>query len=186
MVGLVLVLLLLLMALFADFFAPMDPKEQGTSFSPPDALMFTAPDGSFSLIPKVYPIVDTDQLDPITFQPLTAPDMEHPIDLGFFVKGYSYKIFWLIPADIHFFGSTNGAPGPLPRHRQARPRHPLARHHRLAHLAHHRAGRGHASPPSSAPASASPRAISAAASTPGCSASSRSSSPSRNCRSIWR
>ena len=36
--------------------------------------------------------------------------MEHPIDLGFFVKGYSYKIFWLIPADIHFFGSTNGAP----------------------------------------------------------------------------
>ena len=72
--------------------------------------MFKAPDGSFSLIPKVYPIVDSDQLDPITFQPIPRPDMEHPIDLGFFVKGYSYKIFWLIPADIHFFGAANGVP----------------------------------------------------------------------------
>ena len=87
----------------------MDPNHQDTNFSPPDALMFEAPDGSFSLIPKVYPIVDSDQLDPITFQPIPAPDMKHPIDLGFFVKGYSYRIFWLIPADIHFFGSVNGA-----------------------------------------------------------------------------
>jgi peptide/nickel transport system permease protein len=110
MVGLILVVLLLVMAVFADFFAPMGPKEQGTSFAAPDALMFTAPDGSFSLIPKIYPIVDSDQLDPITFQPIAAPDMEHPINLGFFVKGYRYFFFWLIPSDIHFFGSTNGAP----------------------------------------------------------------------------
>ena len=110
MVGLVLVVMLLVMAVFADFFAPMDPKEQGTSFTSPDVLMFAAPDGSFSLIPKIYPIVETDQLDPITFQPITAPDMKHPVDLGFFVKGYSYKIFWLIPGDIHFFASANRAP----------------------------------------------------------------------------
>ena len=36
--------------------------------------------------------------------------MKHPIDLGFFVKGYAYKIFWLIPADIHFFGAVTGVP----------------------------------------------------------------------------
>ena len=110
MVGLILVALLLLMAVFADFFAPMDPDRQGTSFSAPDAVLFESPDGSFSLIPKIYPIVDSDQLDPITFQPIAAPDMAHPIDLGFFVRGYSYKIFWLIPSTIHFFGSTNNAP----------------------------------------------------------------------------
>ncbi len=109
MVGLVLVAMLIVMTLFADFFAPMDPNHQDTNFSPPDALMFEAPDGSFSLIPKVYPIVDSDQLDPVTFQPIQAPDMKHPIDLGFFVGGYSYRIFWLIPASIHFFGSVNGA-----------------------------------------------------------------------------
>ena len=110
MIGLVLVALLLVMAVFADFFAPMEPKEQGTSFSPPDALMFAAADGSFSLIPKLYPIVETDEFDPVTFQPLTKPDMEHPIELGFLVKGYRYKVFWLIPSDIHFFGSANGDP----------------------------------------------------------------------------
>ncbi len=110
MVGLVLVIMLIIMTLFADFFAPMDPNRQGTNFSAPDALMFKAPDGSFSLIPKVYPIVDSDKLDPITFQPIAAPDMKHPIDLGFFVKGYAYKIFWLIPADLHFFGAVTGVP----------------------------------------------------------------------------
>ena len=110
MIGLVLVVVLLVMAVFADFFAPMEPKEQGTSFSAPDALLFTAPDGSFSLVPKIYPIVDGDQLDPITFQPISAPDMAHPIDLSFFVRGYHYKIFWLIPSDIHFFGATAGVP----------------------------------------------------------------------------
>lgn len=109
MVGLVLVVMLIIMTLFADFFAPMDPNRQGTNFSAPDALMFKAPDGSFSLIPKIYPIVDSDKLDPVTFQPIAAPDMKHPIDLGFFVKGYAYRIFWLIPADIHFFGAVNGA-----------------------------------------------------------------------------
>src|SRR5581483_1323953 len=31
-------------------------------------------------------------------------------DLGFFVRGYSYKLLWLIPTDIHFFGSTAGVP----------------------------------------------------------------------------
>lgn len=110
MIGLVLVLVLLVMSVFADFFAPMDPRQQGTSFAAPDALMFTAPDGSFSLIPKVYPIVDSDKLDPVTYQPIAAPDMAHPTDLGFFVKGYRYFLFWLIPADIHFFGATTGTP----------------------------------------------------------------------------
>ncbi len=110
MIGLILVAMLLLMAVFADFFAPMNPKDQGTSFTPPDVVMFIAPDGSFSLIPKLYPIVESDELDPITYQPLTAPDMEHPIQLGFFVRGYAYEMFWLIPANLHFFGSTNGTP----------------------------------------------------------------------------
>jgi peptide/nickel transport system permease protein len=110
MIGLVLVVMLLVMAVFADFFAPMDPKEQGTSFTPPDVIMFTAPDGSFTLIPKLYPIVESDELDPITYQPLTAPDMDNPIDLGFFVKGYSYELFWIIPASVHFFGATDGRP----------------------------------------------------------------------------
>ncbi len=110
MLGLVLVVMLLVMSVFADFFAPMDPKDQGDSFAPPDMLLFSAPDGSFSLIPKLYPIAESDKLDPITFQPLTGPDMEHPIDLGFFVSGYHYHVFWFIPGSIHFFGAADGRP----------------------------------------------------------------------------
>ena len=110
MIGLVLVALLLIIAVFADFFAPVDPKQPNLAFAPPDHITFSAPDGSFSLIPYVYPIIETGEYDPITFQPLTGPDMENPTPLGFFVPGYSYYVLWVIPSNIHFFGSTNGKP----------------------------------------------------------------------------
>src|SRR3569623_1367607 len=61
MIGLVLVTLLLLMAVFADFFAPMDAKLQTISLAAPDSISFTAPDGSFSLLPTIYPLVESDQ-----------------------------------------------------------------------------------------------------------------------------
>ena len=111
MIGLVLVVLMLVISVFADFFAPMDPNAQNVSFAPPDNISFEAPDGSFSLFPYVYPIVELEgQFDPVTFQPLTGPDKSNPTPLGFFTKGYSYYLFWFIPANIHFFGATNGHP----------------------------------------------------------------------------
>jgi peptide/nickel transport system permease protein len=110
MIGLVLVIALLVIAVFADFFAPMDPKEQQISFAPPDHISFEAPDGSFSLFPYVYPIIETGELDPVTFQPLTGPDKTNPTPLGFFVKGYPYYLLGFIPANRHFFGSRNGNP----------------------------------------------------------------------------
>jgi peptide/nickel transport system permease protein len=109
MIGLVLVAAMLTISVFADLFAPMDPNAQNISFAPPDSISFEAPAGGFSLIPYVYPIVElAGQFDPVTFQPLTGPDKTNPTSLGFFVQGYSYYLFWFIPANIHFFGSTNG------------------------------------------------------------------------------
>jgi peptide/nickel transport system permease protein len=110
MIGLVLIVMLLLMAIFADFFAPMDPKQADIAFAPPDEISFFNADGSFSLMPIVYPIIETGEFDPITFQPMTGPDTSNPTPLGFFVKGSPYRLFWLIPADVHFFGATNGSP----------------------------------------------------------------------------
>jgi peptide/nickel transport system permease protein len=110
MMGLVLVSALLIMAIFGDFFAPMDPKDQTLSFAPPDSIAFENSDGSFSLFPKIYPIVESDELDPITFQPITGPDLKNPTQLGFLVPGYSYKILWLIPANVHFFGAAENKP----------------------------------------------------------------------------
>ena len=109
-IGLVLVGLLIVVALFADFFAIMDPKLPALAFAPPDNISFEAPDGGFSLLPFVYPIIETGEFDPVTFQPLTGPDRTNPTPLAFFVKGYPYRFFWLIPSDIHFFGASNGQP----------------------------------------------------------------------------
>ena len=110
LLGLILVALLLIMAVFADFFAPVDPKASYVGFSPPAHIAFAAPDGGFSLIPRVYPIVEGGELDPITFQPLSGPDFDNPIELGFFVSGYRYQLLGLIPADIHLFGARGDQP----------------------------------------------------------------------------
>jgi peptide/nickel transport system permease protein len=110
MTGLILCVLLIVMALFGDFFAPMDPKRQDIPFAPPDHISFEAPDGSFSILPFVYPIIETGEFDPVTFQPLVGPDKTNPTALSFFVPGHSYRILGLIPSNIHFFGSVDGRP----------------------------------------------------------------------------
>jgi peptide/nickel transport system permease protein len=107
MVGLVLVVLLAIVAIFADFFAPMDPKQPGLAFAPPDHVSFFAPDGGFSLMPYAYSIGETGELDPVTFQPITGPDLENPIRLGFLVEGKPYRLFGLIPMKRRFFGARD-------------------------------------------------------------------------------
>ncbi len=109
MIGLVLVGLLLLMALFADFFAPVDPRFTDVGFAPPELVSMTGKDGEW-VMPRTYPMKESDALDPVTFQPLTGPDFDTPQSLGFFVKGFEYRLLWLIPADRHFFGSVDGRP----------------------------------------------------------------------------
>jgi peptide/nickel transport system permease protein len=110
MVGLVLVAMLAVVAIFADFFAPMDPKQPGVAFAPPDHVSFFAPDGGFSLMPYAYSIGETGELDPVTFQPLTGPDLDNPIRLGFLVAGTPYRLFGLIPMETRFFGARDGKP----------------------------------------------------------------------------
>lgn len=59
MAGLVLVVLLLLMAIFADFFAPMDPKATDVGFAPPQMMSFHDKDGNFVFQPRVYTLSDS-------------------------------------------------------------------------------------------------------------------------------
>jgi peptide/nickel transport system permease protein len=98
------------MSILAPFFAPVDPKDTDTGFSPPDSVYFTGKDGVFSFRPRIYPLVEGTDLDSVTFQPLLAPDYDHPIPLGFFVKGADYPVLGLFSFDRHFFGSIDGKP----------------------------------------------------------------------------
>ncbi|HEX8044496.1 ABC transporter permease [Rhizobium sp.] len=108
--GLILVILLLLMALFAEFISPDDPKATDTGFAPPQVISFHDKDGNFVFQPRVYALAESDELDPVTFQPVVGPDYNNPRLLGFFVKGTPYMLFGLIPGDRHLFGSTDGQP----------------------------------------------------------------------------
>jgi len=109
MIGLTLVSLMIIIAIFADFFAPADPKEPTLSFASPDPISFYTKDG-FTLRPQTYAIVEGGQLDPVTFQPLTGPDLDHPRPIKFLVSGYAYNVLGLIPATTHLFGTDDGKP----------------------------------------------------------------------------
>ncbi|QND54346.1 ABC transporter permease (plasmid) [Phyllobacterium sp. 628] len=110
MIGLTLVCALLIIAVFAGFFAPVDPKLTDIGFAPPEIVRFYDKEGGFHLRPRTYPIAETQELDPVTFQPVVGPDYNNPRLLGFFVKGFEYKLFGIIPANRHFFGTLDGQP----------------------------------------------------------------------------
>lgn len=112
MIGLVLVTILIVGAIFAPFFAPSDPKASDIAFAPPDRMSWHVPEGEMAgwhLMPVVFPIVESDEYDPVTFQPLVGPDYSDPIRLGFFVQGWEYRFFGLT-LDTHFFGARDGRP----------------------------------------------------------------------------
>ena len=109
MIGLTLVSLLFLTAVFADFVAPVDPKEPTLAFAPPDPIGFSNKDG-FTFRPQTYAITESGALDPVTFQPLNGPDYDHPRPIKFFVQGYPYKALGFIPATTHLFGTDDGQP----------------------------------------------------------------------------
>ena len=73
MIGLTLVTLLLLMAIFADFVVPSDPKEPTLAFAPPAPISFFHQDG-FPLRPQTFAVKESGEPDPGPFQPLNAPD----------------------------------------------------------------------------------------------------------------
>ncbi|MGO4441231.1 ABC transporter permease [Rhizobium sp. RAF56] len=110
MSGLVLVGLLILMSVFAEFVAPVDPNATDSGFAPPQTISFRDKDGNFVLQPRVYAMADTEELDPVTFQPIVGIDYDNPRLLGFFVKGADYNLFGLIPGNRHLFGSSDGQP----------------------------------------------------------------------------
>ena len=110
MVGLVLVAMLVLMSIFADFLAPLNPKSPYLAFAPPTEVRFFDAAGSFHLLPIYYPVVETGEFDPVTFQPLTGPDLDDPRQITLFVDGYRYNLFGLIPMNTHLFGTIGGGP----------------------------------------------------------------------------
>ncbi|MEO6390288.1 MAG: ABC transporter permease [Pyrinomonadaceae bacterium] len=89
-------------AIFADFLAPYDYREQvlREPMAPPLTIRFHDPDGEPVLWPLVYP---RRMSDPLTRT--YEDDKRYAARIGILVPGYPYKLFGLIPCDRHLFGA---------------------------------------------------------------------------------
>ena len=107
-VGAFMVLVLAMLAIFADFFSPTSiyDIDLQSSFIPPQQIHFIDHEGNFHLRPFVYNYAYT--LDPLTFQVHWEEDTSKIYEIQFFVQGAEYKILGLIPSNLHLFGVEEG------------------------------------------------------------------------------
>lgn len=106
--GGLMVLSLIILAVFAEFFAPVDPTDANLqdSFIPPTRIRLIDVEGKFHLRPFIYNQVVT--IDPKTFEPLWEDDPEQRFDIQFMVKSWEWKILGLFPTRYHLFGVGEG------------------------------------------------------------------------------
>jgi peptide/nickel transport system permease protein len=108
MVGGLMVLVLVILTVFSDFFSPTDPGKLDmlASFTPPQRIHFVDAEGKFHLRPFAYNQVV--ELDPQTYEPLWSEDTSRRYPLTFFVRSWEYKLFGIFPARWHLFGVEEG------------------------------------------------------------------------------
>ena len=111
MASLVVVLLLYLVAILAEFLAPydVDMTRPQYTYAPPQgiSLFVTTPDGGWRFQPHAsgYKIVVDQEAMRRTF----VVDPEQIVPIGLFVTGQSYKLWGLFESNLHFIGPTNPA-----------------------------------------------------------------------------
>jgi peptide/nickel transport system permease protein len=103
-VGGVMVLVLIGLALFAEFFATKDiyKSDLNSAYMPPMQMHFIDAKGHFHLNPFVYKMANT--LDPQTFQVYWVEDTTQIYYLKFFVHSWKYDLLGFIPSDLHLIG----------------------------------------------------------------------------------
>jgi peptide/nickel transport system permease protein len=98
----VIVILIYLVALFAEFLSLSLPDQTNSRFlyAPPQRLHLIDEQGKWGLYVNGY----TSKIEPVALRRVFAVDPKTKIPLGFFVKGYPYKLFGFIPTDRHLLG----------------------------------------------------------------------------------
>lgn len=110
MVALVVVVLIYLVAAFAEFLAPYDPGkfDPRYTFAPPQQIhLFLTDEEGTHFAPHVLGFKS--QVDPKSFRRLFQPDPEKVIPIGFFVEGQPYKFWGIWDANRHFLGPVDKA-----------------------------------------------------------------------------
>lgn len=102
MIGLVVMVVMYTLALFAGFFAPFNTSTYSGqhAYQPPQVPKFSLSEGFY-----VHPT--TGATDPETLSPVFTEDTSRHVNLGFLVRGDEYTLLGVIDSDIHFFGPTD-------------------------------------------------------------------------------
>jgi peptide/nickel transport system permease protein len=107
--GVVILLYYFVCTILPEFFAPYPVSFQSEFLEArPQPLVFKNEQGSFSLRPAVYGL--TEEMDQVLRKRVYTVDETTILPLYFFVKGMPYKLFGLIPMDIHLFGTAADKP----------------------------------------------------------------------------
>ncbi len=107
-VSMVVLALFYFVAIFAEFLSPHDPlhRFQDHLAHPPTAIHIRDTQGRFRW-PFIYGTVKG--RDPDTFRPVHQVDTNAIYPIKFFVRGDPYRFWGLFPADMHLFGTEQGA-----------------------------------------------------------------------------
>lgn len=101
----ILVALIYLIALFADFLAPADPSQSNSNylFAPPQPLHLMNEPGNFGVYVNGY----TSKVDLESMRREFVVDPTTQIRLKFFSQGWSYKFLGIFKTDWHLFGTED-------------------------------------------------------------------------------
>jgi peptide/nickel transport system permease protein len=104
LVSAILLIIVYLLVLFAEFIAPYDPADYIAryTYAPPQTLHLFDSNG-FNPYVNDYKV----EIDQAALRRTFVIDPETQIPVRFFVKGWPYKLFGLIETDIHLVGPEN-------------------------------------------------------------------------------
>ncbi len=103
----IILILIYLVALFADFLAPFDPSLTNSNYLyvPPQGIHFDFGEGKPGAY--VYGVVST--VDPVALRREFTIDTSQVIPLRFWAKGWPYKLLGIFKTDVHLFGPADPA-----------------------------------------------------------------------------
>lgn len=103
MISAVIIIILYLVAAFAEFVAPYDPEASFVQFklAPPSSVHIVGPEGGLQR-PFVYKIVRT--RDPETLRNIYTDDTSVIYPIRIFVEGPEYEMWGMFKSNIHLFG----------------------------------------------------------------------------------
>lgn len=98
-------ILIYLIALFADFLAPFDPSRTDSNYlyAPPQTLHWRDEQDNFGAYVNGY----ISKVDPIALRREFEIDPATKVPLKIFVQGWPYKLLGLFETDIHLFGPAD-------------------------------------------------------------------------------